>query len=302
MSLNHLFDHVAEIALKSNDERIYHTKSRFWIPYKRATEILKVFNDALKHPKDDRMPSYLLVGNSNNGKTHILREFEKIFPVRHVNGVGTKLDVLYAQTPEKAEESRFYNEILSRLNVAFNLSDRVPKKKFQVREILQALELKILILDELHNIISSTASQQGNFLTLLKALSNDLRIVIICAGTEAAQRVINSDKQLANRFEPLPLKNWKLDTDPQKKEYLELLLTFEKLLPLKKESKIYSGKLPLKIYDMGEGLIGEFSKILKLATVYAIESGEEIIYSETLDKIRFIPPSLRPKTRIGDKD
>lgn len=298
--MNHLLDYVANIALKSDNERIFYTNSRFWIPYNRATEILKVFNDALRHPKIDRMPNYVLVGNSNNGKTHILREFESAYKVKHVEGLGAKLDVLYTQTPEKADESSFYNEILSRVNVAFNMSDKVAKKRFQVRQVLDAINLKVLILDELHNVIASTQSKQRGFLMLLKSLSNDLRIVIVCAGTEDAMRVLKSDTQLANRFEPLALKNWKLNSEAEKTAYLQLLLTFEKLLPLKKESKIYKGKLPLKIYDMGEGLIGEFSKILKLCTVYAIENGEEIITAEILDKIIFIPPSLRPKTRLVD--
>lgn len=286
--MDHLKEDVKIIASSSDKERINYVKSDFWIPYTRSTAILDRFDDLLTYPRTHRMPNFLLVGDTNNGKTALLNKFNQKFKPSVDEIHGTQLDVLMIQAPPDPDERRLYNVILDRLMAAYKLNDRVDKKHFQVMQLFSSLNLKILIIDEIHNILHGSYNKQRGFLTVLKYLANELKIIIIAAGTKDAIRVINTDPQLANRFDPIILQKWKMN-----EEYLRLLISFERLLPLREKSNLVSKEISHTILSMSEGTIGEISKLLKDATILCIENGLEQITTEVLEKTTYRSPSRR---------
>ncbi|BCO27332.1 hypothetical protein MIZ03_2220 [Rhodoferax lithotrophicus] len=66
----------------------------------------------------------------------------------------------------------------------------------------------------------------------IKLLCNELAIPIVGVGTREAVRVLHTDPQHASRFEVMNLPLWELN-----KEFQQLLVGFEKVLPLKKSFK-----------------------------------------------------------------
>jgi len=292
MNYPYLDDASREIVEKTDKERIEYINKSTFIPYLETLSILERFTDLVDYPQIDRMPNYLLVGDTNNGKTSILREFESRYVVTNVPPDGPALKVLYMQTPAKADESRLYSKILENLNVAHNDSDIASNKLKQVKYHIKSLGLKVLIIDELHNISPATANRQREFLTTLKFLCNELMISIIAAGIPEVLNVITYDPQLANRFETIRLPTW----DNKKEEFISFIKAYEQRLPLKKASNIGTNReLAGKIWKMGEGLIGEYVTILKKAAVLAVRSGEEKITMAILDKIDYERPSDRSR-------
>ena len=89
-------------------------------------------------------------------------------------------------------------------------------------------------------------------------------------GTVEAIRAIASDAQLANRFEPLVLHRWEFD-----REFLVLLASFERLLPLRRASQLTADAVAAKLLAMSEGTIGELHSVLASAAEYAILGGHE---------------------------
>jgi hypothetical protein len=152
----------------------------------------------------------------------------------------------------------------------------------------------MLIIDEVQTTLAGSASQQRVFLNVIKHLGNELRIPIVAAGVQDAARVINSDPQMANRFEPLPLPRWKLN-----EAFLRLLKSFESALPLRKPSNLASRELAPMLFDMSEGVLGELSEVLKRAGEKAIRSGDEQITRELLKELSWVPPSQR--RRVSEK-
>lgn len=291
MDYSHLDESAREFVHKPDHERIrFILESRF-IPYPETQEILQRFAELVEHPQIDRMPNYLLVGETNNGKSAILREFESRYPVTNQPPHGPSLKVLYLQAPAKADESRLYSAILERLNSPHNDSDIASNKLKQVKYYIQSLGLKVLIIDELHNIAPATANRQREFLVTLKFLCNELKISIIAAGIPEVYNVITFDKQLANRFETIRLPSW----DEKKVEFIAFLKGYERRLPLRKQSNLGSRELATRILKMGEGLIGEYVTIIKKSAEIAIKSGEERITIEALDKIKYESPSMRSR-------
>ena len=290
--MKHLHDKTKEILNNYSDsERIISIRKSKWIGYSQASNIISRFDELLNYPINHRMPNILLVGDSNNGKTALLNKFLKANQ-SFVEEETSKLvvPVLLIQAPPEPDERRLYNAILESLFAPYNSSEKIEMKQQRVIHLLKKVELRLLIIDEIHHVLAGNLSKQRSFLNVLKFLSNELRISMVCSGTKEAFNAIQTDPQLANRFEPKVLKKWRND-----EEYLRLLASFERLLPLKEESMLIEPSISTKILAMSEGLIGEISRILELSSILAIESGLEKINKNILNNIDFVPPSDRKK-------
>jgi ATP-dependent Clp protease ATP-binding subunit ClpA len=273
-------------------ERMNDAKSTRWIGYPRALEALDLMDDLICHPKRHRMPNLMLVGESNNGKTMIINRFKEMNSSFTTAQGETTIPCIVVECPPTPDEGRLYNAILTELMVPHKSHDHIDKRRDQVVGVLKNIKLKILILDEVHNILSGHPTKQRQMLNTIKYLGNTLQIPIIAAGTMDALRAIATDPQLANRFDRFILDTWNLD-----KEYLRLLASFDKSLPLKKESKLASKDVSIEIHNMSEGIIGEVFSILSKAATEAIKSGDEVISLDSLRRLRWIKPSKRKSMR-----
>ncbi len=270
-------------------ERILKIRSPRWIGYTRAKQILGKLNDLFTYPKTHRMPNLLLVGDTNNGKTMIANRFKRLHPADDdPGGAGVWVPVLSVQAPPVPDENRFYNLILDRLFAPYRAQSRVDQKQHQVMTLLKRVDLKMLIIDEIQHILAGTSLKQRHFLNTIKFLGNELQIPIVGVGTKEAFNALQSDPQLANRFEPAILPKW----EPNE-EYLKLLASFERMLPLQKPSQLTKEDLAMKILALSEGTIGEISSLLTAAAVEAVNSGTERITLSTFQKISWTPPSNR---------
>ncbi len=276
---------------KLESERILMCQKRLWIGYPKARTIMSKMENLLTYPEAHRMPNILLVGDSNNGKTSLLNRFAK----EHQSYVDRKTGELTApvvaiQAPPEPDEKRFYAAILESMNAPYRSSENAETRRFRVGHLLKKVKARILMIDEIHHILAGTMNRQRLFLNLLRHLSNDLKICLVCAGTRDAFNAISTDSQLSNRFEPNVLPKW--DNNMELWRFLE---TLEKFLPLKERSLISESGMASKILSMSEGLIGEMTKVVELAAMMAIETRTEKITKGILDNIDFIPPSQRRK-------
>ena len=282
---------LTKLELLSNEERIHNIKISKWINYTNAVNILKELSALKKYPKSSRMPNILLVGDSNNGKTALVEKFVSLNPSTinsETNEINTP--VLMVQAPPEPDERRFYNSILEKLLAPYKTSEKLDVRQLRVKNLLQKLNLKILIIDEIHYVLAGAPTKQRKFLNVLKFLSNELNICLVCVGTKDAFNAIQTDPQIANRFQPRILKRWKFDV-----EFKRLLLSFESKLPLKNESLLIEDGISRKILAMSEGLIGEVSTIIELSAIMAIDNGEERITNKILNSINYTPPADRKK-------
>ena len=285
--MKHLRPELLPILDLSDNERIKHIKNEKWVGYSRAKYIMDRLEELLDHPITHRMPNLLIVGDTNNGKTVIVNKFEKQHPAI-IKEEGLIIPVILIQAPPVPDEKRFFNAILDKLVVPYRINDRVERKQQQVLHVLKKVKLKILIIDEIHHILAGNTSRQRAFLNVIKFIANELQISIVGVGTRDALNALQTDQQLANRFEPLLLPKWHMN-----EEYLRLLSSFELMLPLKKPSHLTNSDMATKILAMSEGVLGEAATILKKAAVDAIKSGQEKITKEVLEKLDWRSPSER---------
>lgn len=287
---DHLQPEVAELLASDAETRIAWLKVPRWIGYPLAQTVLAKLEDLLAHPREARMPNMLLIGASNNGKTRIVEHFFASHPPdNNPGGEFIKAPVLYIQAPPTPNESGFYAEILSSLfeNIPPSSTDA---KRARTVQVLRAIGLKVLIVDELHNMLAGASTKQQQFLNVIKYLGNELRISVVGCGTGDLLRAVSIDPQIQNRFEPVLLPTWK-----KGKEFRQLLKSFERVLPLKNPSGLETRESALKILAMSEGTIGETSSLLNLAAIEAIRSGVEQITIEVLNKCGYVSPSDRTR-------
>ena len=163
-------------------------------------------------------------------------------------------------------------------------------------KFMRSTNVTLLIIDDLHNLLSGSRNQQRRLLNLLRWLGNELQIPLVAAGTIEALHAIHSDDQLANRFEPMALPTWH-DGD----EYRQLLNALEAVLPLRRPSNLADSALAGKILSAAEGILGEVITIVGRAAVSAVRAGSEAISAELIDGCGFIAPSQRRRVAIASR-
>ncbi|MBA4709283.1 TniB family NTP-binding protein [Aquitalea aquatica] len=289
--MSHLNESTLKLLELSDAERVERIRAPRWIGYPQAKTILTKLEDLLTYPKSHRMPNLLVVGDTNNGKTMLVQRFCSQHPADdNPSGDGIRVPVLFVQAPPVPDEGRFYNAILELLFAPYKPNDRVDKKQFQVIKLLKYVGLRMLVIDEIHHVLAGNLNRQRAFLNVLKYLGNELQVPIVAVGTRDAFRALQTDPQLANRFEPALLPRWEFDTD-----FLRLLASFERMLPLREPSVLHDTTLATKLFSMSEGYIGELSRLLTNAAVHAVETGRERIDERVLNGIGWVPPSDRKR-------
>jgi hypothetical protein len=222
MNGEHLSPKTRELLDRPMEERIAHIQKDGWIPYSQANRILQQLEDLLHHPKCDRMPNLAISAQTNNGKTRLMKHFLSLHQATEASGGKIEAPVFYVQCPGIPDESRFYSSILRKLRRKFRPPAPASEKLLLVLDALSKIEVRILALDEVNFTEVGTAAKQKRFLNVLRYLANELRISIVCLGTEEMMRVIRSVSSVENRFSPTVLPRWQTGN-----EFRKLLASFE---------------------------------------------------------------------------
>src|ERR1017187_7641055 len=291
--LNHLIPAAAAELDRPVEERISRLRRPFWIGYTRAQTILEKIEHLLGHPGTHRMPSLLLAGDTNNGKTMLIRRFVEMHPAER-GDLGISRKVLLIQAPPVPDERRLYFAILDALQAPYSPSGLTAAKMMLVITVLRKVGVRMLIIDEIHHLMAGHLEKQRQFLNVLKYLSIELQLSLVGAGIKDALRAIQTDPQLANRFEPVALPRWTLD-----REFRMLLMSFEQVLPLRNPSNLAGRQLATALFAMSEGTIGELANLLCVAAIAAIRIGRERIDEALLKQIGWIRPSERKASVEG---
>ena len=285
--LAHLHPSLRSIARLPAAERLRHVRADRWIGYPRATAALERLETLYGWPTRQRMPNLLLLGPTNNGKSMIVEKFRRIHPpVWHPD--REQIPVLVVQMPSDPSVGRFYVAVLAALGAPLQPRQRVAELEQLAVRLLRAVGVRVLVIDELHNVLAGRGEARREFLNLIRFLGNELRIPLVGVGTREAYLAIRSDDQLENRFEPFPLPRWEPDEQAQ-----SLLASFAAAFPLRRPSHLATGEMARYLLTRSEGTIGELARLLTDAAVTAIESGQEAINQRTLLMADYTGPSQR---------
>lgn len=278
-------DFIPMLAL-SDADRIAALDMPRWIGYTRASEILDILQGLLNKPKRPRMPNLLIVGESNNGKTTLVRRFNDLCGKSYVNDDGDPVRPIILCETSNADEKYMYTAILEQFWTPYRPTDPAIKLRYQVLHLMRTCHVQMLIVDEFHTLLTGTAIKQREVMNTLKGLCNELCIPIVGVGTNEAVRVLHSDPQHASRFDVVSLPKWSLNADFQK-----LLASFESILPLKKPSQLHKPELAQMLLAISDGNIGNLHRLLIECAKEAILTGKEQIDTVILGKKQAFRPT-----------
>jgi len=166
-------------------ERKHFIRAGRWIGYTRAVAALARLEELLDHPRTHRMPNLLIVGDTNNGKTAIVRRFQALHPANDApDEDGVLIPALLVQAPPQPDETEFYDAILGALAAPYRPNDRAARKRAAVVTLLRRTRVRILIVDEIHHVLAGAAIKQRQFLNMLKYLGNEVQIPIVDSGSK----------------------------------------------------------------------------------------------------------------------
>ncbi len=286
LDLAHLVPEAQAAALLPDAERLALLRTeRWWIAHDRAEAALARLGSLLRDgPGQIRPPNLLLTGPTNNGKSWTVERFVRAHELPGGEDAECR-PVVAMQMPTEPTVSRFYAALLARLGAPVARAGPGARKhdlEQLALRVLRGVGARMLVIDELNNILGGTRTARGEFLNLLRWLGNELRIPIVGAGTRDAWLAVRTDPQLENRFEPFVLPAWRPGP-----EAARLLQGFATLLPLRRPSDLRSAELVGSVVVRTGGIIGEVAALLRAAAETAIAGGEECITPDVLARAAY---------------
>lgn len=281
LEYSHLAPGTASLLSLSDSDRIAAIREERWITYPRACLSLEVLDGLLARPRTTRMPSLAIYADSGMGKTMLMERFRRAHPAIYDRGERRLISpVLALQMVSHATERRFYGHLLTAIGVPFVPRATVLELEIQALRNLRRMEVRLLMLDEIHNILAGSAKEQRILLNTLRYLSNELQISLVCLGISEAREAIGGDVQLARRFEELALPRWRGD-----EEFQELVVCILRHLPLKLASQI-SARALRQMLQATEGVTARVFRMFNDLAVAAIQAGTERISDASIEEWR----------------
>lgn len=288
MDLSHIHSDLRHVAGLPNEERVRFLYEPRWLGYPKAVEIIGRLRSLLEIPARPRMPNLLIIGEPNNGKTTLIRRFVKMHGQRYVDEDEGEphIPVVLAEAPPKPDEKGLYVSILERFRTPYRATDPVSKMRYQLIHLMRYCHVRMLVIDEFHSLLTGTPVKQREVMNAIKLLCNELDIPIVGVGTVEAVRVLHSDPQHASRFDVERLRLWELDRD-----FISLLAGFERMLPLRKPSRLNRPELARPLHSISGGNLGDLHRLLIECATEAINSGEEQITPEIVENNSWVRPT-----------
>jgi len=283
---SHIHKDFLQMMLLSDADRIAAMDIPRWIGYSRASEILDMLHGLLNKPKRPRMPNLLIVGESNNGKTTLVRRFFDLAGKSYQNENGDPVKPIILCETSSADEKSLYASILDQFWTPYRPTDPAIKLRYQALHLMRTCHVQMLIVDEFHTLLSGTAIKQREAMNTLKGLCNELCIPIVGVGTNEAVKVLHSDPQHASRFDVVTLQKWQVNAELQK-----LLASFESVLPLKSPSQLHKPELANQLNAISDGNIGNLHRLLVECAKEAILSGKEQIDAKIISSKQWLRPT-----------
>jgi hypothetical protein len=102
------------------------------------------------------------------------------------------------QMPPAPSERDLYEELLVSMGCVLPAHQGVTTLRQRTRVTARQLEVRMLVIDEIHSILAGTFREQRIVLNAIRFLANDLRIPLVCVGTREAKQAL-----MTNQKDPL---------------------------------------------------------------------------------------------------
>jgi len=147
------------------------------------------------------MPCLLLHGESNIGKTQVVRKFIRDHPPTFDEQRGVeKRQVISMQMPPLPDQRQFYSALLFQIGATHSPKAGIAVLESLTRTLLHAMKPRMLVVDEVHHLLAGDYREQRAAMNLLKYLANDLQMSVVLVGIADAVVALQTDPQMSSRW------------------------------------------------------------------------------------------------------
>jgi Cdc6-like AAA superfamily ATPase len=190
----HLAPQAAALMNMTDDLRIRAIRTDRWIGFWRAKVALERLQFLCEHPPSTRPPGLAIYAPSGMGKTMLVEKFRRTNPptVDTVGGAET-VPVLSISLSSKPSERRVYAQLLSGSGASLRHAMTLVEMEVRALLILKQLKVRVIVIDEVHNLLAGSPREQRVILQLFRHLSNELKASLVFLGIADAREAIAGD-------------------------------------------------------------------------------------------------------------
>ncbi len=290
-------DASAELLRLSDDERIRQVLTEKFICYPRAQEILDHIEFLALHPPQTRVWGLGIVAPPGAGKTVLARAIaRRLARAEEASQKKRRTMPVVSISMTGAREARTIDaRILEALGSPSNydMLRRPADRELLVMRLVREARTKVLIVDEIQDVLTSTERQQRRALDHIKLIMNTACIPVVALGIPGAMQAMQVDAHLAARFDWKTLPTWKCDDDTR-----DLLNALESTLPLRQASNLASHEKTRLLVSKSDGVLAKLVRIVNNAAVFAITEKKERITEALLERATVSVPSIQPLEEV----
>ena len=275
----HLAPQTAALMAMPDELRIKAARTDRWIGFSRARHALEHLQFLCDHPPSTRPPGLAIYAHSGMGKTMLVEKFRRTNPPIANTFAGAEIvPVLTISLSSKPSERRVYAQLLSGAGVNVRHAMTLVEMEVRALTLLKQLKVRVIVIDEVHNLLAGSPREQRVILQLFRHLSNELKASLVCLGTADAREAIAGDTQLARRLDQITLPRWKAD-----EEFQSLVVAILRSLPLRRPSALSAQSLRT-LARSTDGITAKLFGMLNELAVEAVHSGKEQITDEDIER------------------
>lgn len=256
------------------------------IIYPGLERILEEAHWLVLEPRCSRARGIIIQGCSNSGKTEITKTIQRHYPIDAVDTPSNRRPrVLMISMSGARTTKAVLNRILERTGVPISRRYTTGDHETLVIQILRKMNCRLLMLDEVQDVLNFQESEQIRVFEVIKHLMNELGMPVLALGADRAVDAFRADGHLAARFESISIPRW-----TEGEEFAQFLRTHEEFLPLKFRSDLARPEMQKLLIKRTGGILGNIVMLLKKLALNAVVSGEERITRAALDQDQLRPP------------
>jgi hypothetical protein len=173
----HLDPRIRHLAAANDDQRRACIMADLWVPYPAGDQAVETLVWLVRQEPRLKMPSFLFCGNPHMGKSKILERFNQLLAQYLAVDPGC-YTALQVATPPTCDERRIYDAILLAMQFRTPMEINLSRLQRIVIDQLTARRVRLLIFEEMQQMVEQRAVAVRICLNTLKYLSNELRLSI----------------------------------------------------------------------------------------------------------------------------
>jgi hypothetical protein len=294
---DHLADDVRPLVDLPTAERAQLMLADRFIVHDRLKPIMEHIEFLRFASVASRASGLVVYGSPGSGKTMLSRAIARRFPPESATATSAATRPVLAISMTGAREAKtLYNRILAALDCPLCANSTGADRERLVLRLCRAASVKLLVVDEIQDVLTSTPRQQRIALDTIKFLMNELAVPILALGTLEAKAAMEVDEHLNARFQYRELPRWKADG-----LLANFLNALEPRLPLKRRSCLSAPTLMKALIEVSSGMLDMIVKTTSYAAAHAVEQSIEQITPDLILHAATTPPvaAVRPTVPIA---